>query len=129
MTGRVTVINTGERLGKETVIVYLNDEYGSLTRPNKQMKFFKKIELNPGENKTVSFELTRYDMSFINLLNERIVETGKFNIYVDNLTESFQLTAKMTSTTTATTTNNGNNSLKLNQRILLFVFVLLNLLL
>ena len=129
MTGSVTVTNNGSKLGKETVIVYLNDEYGSLTRPNKQMKFFLKIELRPGESKIVRFELTRYDMSFINLKNERIVESGKFNIFVDNLTASFQLSVTPTTTTTTTTITtktllNGINSLKFNQVILFSLFIL-----
>lgn len=94
VTGSVTVINIGDRAGKETVIVYLNDEVGSLSRPVKQMKFFKKVNLNPGDSETVNFELTRNDMSFINLKNQRIVESGNFNIYVGNLTVSFELIAK-----------------------------------
>lgn len=95
VTGRVTVRNSGIYTGKETVIVYLNDEFGSLSRPVKQMKFFKKVTLSPGQSETVNFELTRYDMSFINLKNQRIVESGKFNVYVGNLTASFQLTVKL----------------------------------
>lgn len=94
ITGRVTVKNNGTRQGKETVIVYLNDEYGSLSRPVKQMKYFKKITLSPGESLTVPFELTRHDMSFINANNKRIVETGKFNVYIDKLSASFDLIAK-----------------------------------
>lgn len=94
ITGTVTVRNIGDRPGKETVIVYLNDECGSLSRPVKQMKFFKKVTLNPGQSEIVSFQITQNDMSFINLKNQRIVESGFFNIYVQDLTVSFELVAK-----------------------------------
>jgi beta-glucosidase len=99
ISGRVTVKNTGSRSGKETVIIYINDEFGTLSRPVRQMKFFKKVTLDPNQSEVVLFNLTRYDMSFINLKNQRIVETGKFNVYVgnSNLNGSFELTAKVTS--------------------------------
>ena len=45
----VTVKNTGSLKGKETVLLYLNDVAASVTRPNKQLKAFKKIELDPGQ--------------------------------------------------------------------------------
>ena len=99
VSGSVTVKNIGNRVGKETVIVYLNDEFGSTSRPNKQLKFFKKITLNPGQSEIVNFEITRYDMSFINLNNERIVEIGRFNVYVQNLNASFELINKSSGAT------------------------------
>ena len=118
ITGSVKVKNTGNRPGKETVIVYLNDEFGSLSRPIKQMKFFKKLSLNPNQQETVTFEITRYDMSFINLKNERIVESGKFNVYIDNLKTSFELIAKASS-------NTSNSFYYSPNRFFVFVFGLL----
>ncbi len=117
LTGRVTVTNTGNLSGKEVVIVYLNDEFGSLSRPVKQMKFFKKVALKPRESITIEFVITRYDMSFIDLKNRRIVETGKFNVYVDKLSDSFQLIA-------TSNTNNHNNGFKILLNIYLLVFSL-----
>ncbi|HEY5140712.1 MAG TPA: glycoside hydrolase family 3 C-terminal domain-containing protein, partial [Methylococcales bacterium] len=57
----VNVKNTGSIKGKETVLLYLNDVAASVSRPNKQLKAFKKVELNPGQAETLSFTLTPYD--------------------------------------------------------------------
>jgi beta-glucosidase len=91
--GSVMVRNTGALEGKEVVIVYLNDEYASVSRPKKQMKFFEKINLKPNEAKVVHFEISQYDMSFIAMNNKRIVEPGRFNLYVGDLDVSFYLKA------------------------------------
>lgn len=50
----VNVKNTGNLAGKETVMVYLHDVAASVTRPVKQLKAFKKVELQPGEQRTLS---------------------------------------------------------------------------
>lgn len=89
--GSVFVTNTGRLEGKETIIVYLNDEYCSMSRPVKQMKYFEKIFLKPDETKKVNFEITIEDLSFININGERIAEKGLFNVYVSNLIASFKL--------------------------------------
>jgi beta-glucosidase len=87
----VDVKNTGNVKGKEAVLLYLNDEYASVSRPVKQLKRFSKIELNPGETRTVEFTLNDYDLSFIGVENKRIVEPGKFKIFVNNLSSEFSL--------------------------------------
>lgn len=87
----VDVKNTGNRIGKDAVLLYLNDEYASVSRPVKQLKRFTKIELNPGETKTVKFSLNDYDLSFIGRQNKRIVEPGKFKIFVGDLDTEFTL--------------------------------------
>ena len=117
--GSITVKNIGNLAGKETVIIYLNDEVGSLSRPVKQMKFFKKINLNPGASETVNFEITRNDMSFINLKNQRIVESGNFNIYVGNLTVSFELTA------IPQDQNNSGNNVSIQKEFFTYIIALI----
>jgi len=87
----VDVKNTGNIKGKEAVLLYLNDEYASVSRPVKQLKRFTKIELNPGETKTVEFTLDNYDYSFIGRENKRIVEPGKFKVFVGDLNSEFTL--------------------------------------
>jgi beta-glucosidase len=91
LTVTVDVRNTGGKPGKEVVQLYLCDLYGSVTRPNKQLKGFEKIFLNAGEMKTVSFILNRDHLSFIGLQNKRIVEPGDFEVMVDNLKQKFTL--------------------------------------
>ena len=88
----VTVKNTGSLKGKETVLLYLNDVAASVSRPNKQLKAFKKIELNPGQAENLSFILTPYDLSFIGVDLKRIVEPGDFKVMVGNETVNFSVT-------------------------------------
>ncbi len=78
----INVENTGILKGKETVLVYLNDIAASVTRPNKQLKAFKKIELNPHQTEKITITLTPYDLSFINVDLKRVVEPGEFKIMV-----------------------------------------------
>jgi len=54
----VTVKNTGKVKAKEVVQMYIKDVIGSVTRPDKELKGFEKIELDAGESKTVSFKIT-----------------------------------------------------------------------
>jgi beta-glucosidase len=65
--------------------------YGSVSRPNKQLKGFEKIELNPSETKTVKFILRQEHLSFIGLENKRIVEPGDFLVTVKDLIAKFNL--------------------------------------
>ena len=82
LTASVTVTNTGLVAGKETVQLYIRDLVGSSTRPVKELKGFKKIDLLAGESKTVSFSITTDDLKFYN--NHLIFdwEAGEFEIMV-----------------------------------------------
>lgn len=91
LTVKIDVKNTGKMAGKEVVQLYLTDMYGSVTRPNKQLKGFEKVSLNPGEVKTVEFKLNKQHLSFIGLENKRIVEPGDFVITIENHTANFGL--------------------------------------
>ena len=90
----VHVTNTGKIKGKEAVLLYLTDMFGTVSRPNKQLKGFDKIELEPGQTKTVTFTIGWDEMSFIGLSNKRIVEPGEFMVTVGGLQEKFSLTVK-----------------------------------
>jgi beta-glucosidase len=90
-TVSVTVRNTGKVAGKEVVQLYLQDEYGSVSRPVRQLKGFCKIALAPNEEREVSFTLTPEDLSFIGLNNTRIVEPGAFKVMIDRLEKEFVL--------------------------------------
>ena len=87
----VTVKNTGLIKGKETVLLYVNDIAASVTRPSKQLKAFKKVELNPGQLEHLSFTLTPDDLSFIGVDLKRTVEVGDFKVMVGNETVTFSL--------------------------------------
>jgi beta-glucosidase len=82
ITVSVDVKNTGKVTGKETVLLYLNDVAASVTRPNKQLKAFQKVALEPGETRHLSFTLTHDDLSFIGIDMKRVVEPGDFVVMV-----------------------------------------------
>ena len=87
----VDVENIGELAGKETVLLFINDEFASVSRPVRLLRGFQKVHLNPGEKITVKFKLSQHDLSFINQFNMRIVEPGHFNVYVEELNSRFLL--------------------------------------
>ncbi|MFD1451497.1 glycoside hydrolase family 3 N-terminal domain-containing protein [Oceanobacillus sojae] len=78
----ITVKNTGKIAGDETVQLYVRDMVGEVVRPLKELKGFKKIHLQPQEEKDVTFELTekqlRYYHSDLNFDSDK----GKFEVYV-----------------------------------------------
>ncbi len=87
----VDVKNSGKREGKEAVELYVTDLFGTVSRPNKELKAFKKINLRPGEVKTVKFSLPINELSFIGRENKRVLEPGDFVITINNLSKKFKL--------------------------------------
>ncbi|WP_255518054.1 glycoside hydrolase family 3 N-terminal domain-containing protein [Fulvivirga sp. M361] len=79
---RVKVTNTGRYEGKEIVQLYLRDLVGSVTRPVKELKRFKKINLKPGRSETVHFKLTYEDLCFYTRDMSFKAEPGKFKVFV-----------------------------------------------
>jgi beta-glucosidase len=77
-----TVTNTGTVTGKEVVQLYIRDRVGSVTRPVKELKSFKKISLEPGEKKTVSFDITTDDLKFYDNNLRYDWEPGTFEIMI-----------------------------------------------
>ena len=82
LTAEVTVTNTGKVAGKEVVQMYLQDVVGSTTRPLRELKGFEKISLEPGESKTVTFEITPELMSHYNSDLEFVAEPGEFIVSI-----------------------------------------------
>ena len=87
----VDVKNTGKRSGKESVLLYLSDNYASITPEVKALKRFEKISLEPNETKTVTFTLNQKDLQFVNDDLKWISEKGTFKIQIDTLTKEFLL--------------------------------------
>ncbi len=97
LTVECTVTNTGDREGAETVQLYVRDLVGSLARPVKELKDFRKVTLKPGESKVVSFALTPGQLSFHGLDGKPLIEAGEFQVWtagnsVDGTPVSFSLT-------------------------------------
>jgi len=78
----VTLTNTGDIPGEEVVQLYIADPVASISRPVKELKNFRKVMLQPGEKKEVSFDITPGDLKFYN--NELVYdwEPGVFKIYI-----------------------------------------------
>ncbi len=76
----VTVTNTGDRDGEETVQLYVNDKVASVVRPVKELKAFKKIFLKAGESKTVQFDISPLALGFYDAAMNYVVEPGEFEI-------------------------------------------------
>ena len=85
----VEVKNTGSLAGKEVVQWYISDEYASITPANKKLKYFEKIDLNPGESKTVTFTIDSKTLAFVNTKNEWITEAGTFIVSIGDQKGTF----------------------------------------
>ena len=91
LTVNVTVQNTGRRAGKEAVLVYVSDLVATISPPNKRLRRFAKVNLEPGQNRTLTFKLRREDLSFIGPDNKPMTEPGEFVVSIGGLTQKFTL--------------------------------------
>ena len=83
VTVSVDVTNTGDRTGKEIVQLYVADKESTVIRPEKELRDFAKVELAPGETKTVSFTLGKRAFAYYNTtIHDWHVETGDFDILI-----------------------------------------------
>ncbi|HSS20449.1 MAG TPA: glycoside hydrolase family 3 N-terminal domain-containing protein [Pyrinomonadaceae bacterium] len=87
----VTVTNSGRRAGKEVVQLYVSDLVASLSPAGKRLKRFAKVYLEPGQSRTLVFQLHSDDLSFIGADNKPVVEPGEFEIRVGGLKDTFEL--------------------------------------
>jgi len=80
---RVSVTNTGERAGAEVVQVYVGDPAAQVLRPERELKAFAKVDLDPGESRELTFDLTARDLSYWHpVLRRWVVEGGEFVVSV-----------------------------------------------
>ena len=85
ITVSVDVKNTGARAGKEVVLLYTSDVVASLTPDNRRLRDFTKVELQPGETKTVTFRLPAKSMAFVGADCRWTLEEGDFVLRVGRL--------------------------------------------
>ena len=78
----VEVKNTGKYAGEEVVQLYIQDLFGSVTRPVKELKGFQKIDLKAGETKTIRFEISAKDLNFFNADMDFTTEAGNFKLWI-----------------------------------------------
>jgi len=95
LTVTVDVKNTGQREGKESVLLYTSQSYASIAPDFKRLRAFDKIDLKPGETKTVTFKITAKDLAFVNDLSKTVTEPGEFKIQIGDQTQTFNYISNM----------------------------------
>jgi beta-glucosidase len=81
LTVKAKVTNSGEYDADEIVQFYIRDRVGSLTRPIKELKGYKRLRINRGETAEVEFTLTAEDLAFFNG-KETVTEPGNFDVWI-----------------------------------------------
>lgn len=84
----VTLTNTGARQGVEVAQLYVQDEVGSLTRPVRELKGFRRVELAPGASARMRFELGPAELGFFINNGRYVVEPGFFSVFVGTSAEA-----------------------------------------
>ena len=79
---RVDVRNVGQLRGDEVVQLYIRDDVSSVTRPLLELKGFQRVTLEPGESRSLSFDIKPSDLWFFDTEMKRVVEPGTFSIFV-----------------------------------------------
>ena len=88
----VDVKNTGNVKGKDAVLLYSSDLMASTVPDNKRLRAFDKVELAPGESKTVSFNLKADDLAFVGYDGRWRLEEGEFELKVGKLKQKVNCT-------------------------------------
>lgn len=105
VTVTIQVKNTGSVKGKEIVQLYVHDKHSSVARPEKELKAFDKVELEPGEIKEVDLELDRRAFAYYNTDKEDwSVESGEFELRVGPSSADVALTETISITSSEPTT-------------------------
>lgn len=82
LTVSIDVTNTGNREGKESVLLYSSDLVASLTPENRRLRAFEKVTLQPKETRTVTFSLPAKDLAFVGTDGQWVLEEGDFRLTI-----------------------------------------------
>lgn len=92
----VDIENTGKMAGKEVVQLYISDKESTVIRPIKELRGFEKVELAPGEKKTVTFRLDKRAFAYYSVkIHDWHVETGAFDIMIGASSADIRLTKEV----------------------------------
>jgi beta-glucosidase len=83
----VVVKNNSEIEGKEVVQIYYSDLVASITPSVKKLLAFKKINLKAGEQQTITFQIHKNELAFVNKQLKRVTEAGEFDLMIQNETK------------------------------------------
>ncbi|UQZ32803.1 glycosyl hydrolase [Paenibacillus sp. PK3_47] len=96
VTVSLQLSNTGNRRGKEVVQLYVHDEECKYTRPEKELKAFAKVELDPGETQKIVFELEERDFAYFDTkYNRWVADTGYFQIMLGSSSKDIRITGRL----------------------------------
>ncbi|MEL6820960.1 MAG: glycoside hydrolase family 3 C-terminal domain-containing protein [Calditrichota bacterium] len=90
-TVSVDIKNSGKVAGTEVVQLYINDKFSSVVTPVIELKGFDRVDLKPGEVKTVSMELNEEHLSLWNAEIKEVVEPGTFEVMVGSSSKDIRL--------------------------------------
>lgn len=96
LTVSVDVTNTGQRAGKESVLLFSSDLIASMVPDGRRLRQFEKIELKPGEQRTVRLSLPASDLAFVGYDGRWTLEEGEFLLSVGGETIKIQCTQTYT---------------------------------
>jgi beta-glucosidase len=85
LTISVDVKNNGQRAGKEPVLLYSSDLVASIVPDNKRLRDFTKVDLQPGQQQTVTFRLPARELAFVGADGQWLLEEGDFLLKVGGL--------------------------------------------
>jgi beta-glucosidase len=90
LTVTVDVKNTGQLEGKESVLLYTSQLYASISPDTKRLRAYDKVDLKPGETKTLTFKITPEDLAFVNDVSKTVTEAGDFKLMIGDQTADFK---------------------------------------
>ncbi|MCO6452755.1 MAG: glycoside hydrolase family 3 C-terminal domain-containing protein [Caldilineales bacterium] len=106
----VDVTNTGDRAGDEVVQLYIRDEIASISRPLKELKGFHRLTLQPGETRTITFELAVDQIAFLDREMRWVVEPGTIQVMVGTSSVDLPQAAKFEITGETSVVDDGRLS-------------------
>jgi beta-glucosidase len=92
---QVDVTNTGQVAGDEVVQLYVRDEEATVARPVRELRGFRRVHLSPGECRTIAFELSTEQFSYVGADLRRVVEPGRVSVQVGVSSADLPLTAEL----------------------------------
>jgi beta-glucosidase len=88
----VNLKNSGTRHGQEVIQLFISDLQGSFTPDVKRLRGFEKIDLQPGESRTVTFKVPMKQLAFVNPNNKKQLEEGDFKVQIADQSATFRVT-------------------------------------
>jgi hypothetical protein len=89
------VTNTGPVAGDEVVQLYIRDEEATVARPVRELRGFRRVHLAPGACRTIAFQLSTEQLSYVGADLRRVVEPGRVSVQVGTSSADLPLAAHL----------------------------------